>query len=471
MSRGDDSRISTPHDCMMVTACGRSVQVPLKDAQSVSMVKEVLQRELKMHGQEFELYDNVGTVLMTDGDLRSALQSGAGPFTATLSEASIHYIENRREELAQMQWKLLRDKVDGLSGKVNLISQQMQAMNDAFASQRVEQQEGDRRLHADIEVCMEDAKEQTRQLGAQLAERVEAVSQIVHSERNMREALKEGIIRQVQGVRDALEADRMTRRTESASTHTLIDDIRRAVQDEGRARESLEDRHHQDLLSLQDRIDTLSRYQAESKQEMEGYMKHLTTGANQELEDHNRQVLQLRSGMESAQIEVSTRFQKMEDKHLSVENRLQEHSSRHATQFNQLWTKTQGLSNTVESVRLKDRAINGPSGAQGVGPNHNLSRVEELEHDPMPISAGPSISEAGHRSNAGSLQAPPGYPQAQMGPAGIMQMRAPASNLSPGPQRPGATSMVGHSPNGPIVVNPTSVLRNQTPLGYVSMRR
>merc|ERR1719272_193742 len=129
-------------------------------------------------------------------------------------------------------------------------------------------------------------------------------------------------------------------------------------------------------------------------------MKHLTTGANQELEDHNRQVLQLRSGMESAQIEVSTRFQKMEDRHLSVENRLQEHSSRHATQFNQLWTKTQGLSNTVESVRLKDRALNGPSGAQGVGPNHNLSRVEELEHDPTPISAGPSISEAGHRSNA-----------------------------------------------------------------------
>merc|ERR1711957_1065098 len=110
--------------------------------------------------------------------------------------------------------------------------------------------------------------------------------------------------------------------------------------------------HHQDLLSLQDRIDTLSRYQA-----------------------------------------VSKRFQKIEDRTLSHENRLQEHSSRHATQFNQLWTKTQGLSNTVESVRLKDRALHGPSGGQGVGADHNLTQFEELEHEQTPVSAGPSISE------------------------------------------------------------------------------
>jgi hypothetical protein len=172
----------------------------------------------------------------------------------------------------------------------------------------------------------------------------------------MREALKEGFARQVQGVRDALEADRTVRRTEAESVQSVMNDIRQCIYDEGRARQSLEERHHQDLSTLQDRIDTHSRYQAETKQDIEKYMMQLTSSANKELEEHNRTVLHLRAAVEGAQLEAQTRFQKLEDRSNSLETRHSDHSSRLATQLNQLWTKTHGLSNTVEGVRLKARA-------------------------------------------------------------------------------------------------------------------
>jgi len=356
-----------------ITACGRDVVVPQQESNSVNAVKKALQRELRMHGQEIELYDNVGLQLVTDGDLSNAIKQGSSPLTATLSEASIHYIENRREELSQMQWKLVRDKVDRLAGRVDTLNTQLQSLTDAFSAQQMQQQEGDRRLQMEVETCAQEMGEQSRQLGAQLAERVEAVSQIAHSERNMREALKEGIGRQVQNVRDALEADRVTRKNENIAFAGLLEDLRRSLQDEGRARESLEDRRHQDMSTLQDRIDTLSRFQADSKQDLEVYMKQLTTQASrlfqasQELEDNNRQALQLRSTVESAQVEANSRFQRLEDRSSTTESRLSEVSNRAASQFNQLWTKTQSIYTTVEQVRLKDRG------------DRLSNRVEEVE--------------------------------------------------------------------------------------------
>ena len=87
-------------ELLIVTACGRSVQVLMQDAQSIAMVKEVFQHELKMHGQKIELYDSVGTLLMTDDDLRMAVKKGTGPFTATLSEANPLQREPARGTLA-----------------------------------------------------------------------------------------------------------------------------------------------------------------------------------------------------------------------------------------------------------------------------------------------------------------------------------------------------------------------------------
>lgn len=354
--RGQTTTLNTvTPEYLAVSACGRSVAVPMREAQSCASVKAVVQRDLKMHGQEFELYDCLGTSLMTDTDLRMAISKGHLPITATLSESSVHFIENRREELAQMQWKLLRDKIDSVASKANIVGQQLGQLSDAFATHQVQQQEGDRRLQLEFEAGLEDTKEHTRALCAQISERVEAVSQLVHSERNMREALKEGVMRQIQGTLDALEADRTTRRTEMTSTLSTIQDLRRALHDESRERAGAEDRHIRDMQALQDRIDGLSRNQAEYKQDLEIYMKQLTTSANKELEEHNRTVLQLRSGVESAHCEVANRFQKLEDNHTNMENRLKEQSTRHATQYGQLWSKQKDLQGTVEQVRLKDR--------------------------------------------------------------------------------------------------------------------
>merc|ERR1712232_263849 len=56
-----------------------------------------------------------------------------------------------------------------------------------------------------------------------------------------------------------------------------------------------------------------------------------------------------------AQVEVASRFQKLEDRSTSIENRIKETQNRHATQYSQLVTKHKDLHTTVEEVRLQHR--------------------------------------------------------------------------------------------------------------------
>eukprot|EP00929_Paragymnodinium_shiwhaense_P112369 TRINITY_DN80627_c0_g1_i1.p1 TRINITY_DN80627_c0_g1~~TRINITY_DN80627_c0_g1_i1.p1 ORF type:complete len:474 (-),score=124.15 TRINITY_DN80627_c0_g1_i1:118-1539(-) len=415
------TQLANSSETILVTACGRSVQLSIRDAQTISLIKNALQKSLNMHGQEFELYDSVSNSLLTDGDLRDAIAKKLTPLTATLSEASIHYIENRREELSQMQWKLLRDKVDGLSTKVNVLTQQLAQLADALSTSQVQLQEGDRKLQVEVDRAAEDAKEQSRQLGAQLAERIEAVAQILHSERNMREALKEGIGRQVQGVRDALEGDRATRRSELQAQAGSLEDLRQALIDEARNRECLEEKFSQDLNTLQDRLDAHSRYQAETKQDIEHYMKTITSEANKELEDNTRQVLQLRSSVEKTQIEAAARLQRVEERFVSLENRHAEHAGRVSTQFGQLRGKTESLYNTLETVRLKDRAE-----------KLNLNSAQEIADISDAKESYSEVSQVLPATRTflapgGSVQSQPAYPASPTG------LQVPMIQTAPGP--------------------------------------
>merc|ERR1712232_27265 len=56
-----------------------------------------------------------------------------------------------------------------------------------------------------------------------------------------------------------------------------------------------------------------------------------------------------------AQVEVASRFQKLEDRSTSIENRIKETQNRHATQYSQLVSKHKDLHTTVEEVRLQHR--------------------------------------------------------------------------------------------------------------------
>merc|ERR1719387_3119837 len=202
---------------------------------------------------------------------------------------------------------------------------------------------------------VENSKDVARQNLLQLVERVDAVSHLIHSERNIREASKLGIERQIQGVRDVVESDRSARRTEAAATVSLIEEGRQALLEESRAREAFEERHGFDINNLSDRIEALQRSSAEKDQDLSNQLKMVATQCYNAVQENSRTVAQVRSGAESAQIEAGSRLLNLEDRATSLEARVMEEKSWQGQSFDRMHEKYEKLTHAVEQIRLSER--------------------------------------------------------------------------------------------------------------------
>lgn len=357
---------------VLVSACGRSLQVDGCHSSSLPVLQTTLQEDLGMEGQAFEFFDVHGTFLATDADLRDAVAMRRIPLTATLSDASIHYIENRREELSQMQWKLIRDQLSGMSEKILQLGRRMQEMDDMLTSLKKEQDGSRQRLRSEMCNLADAQKELGRQNCAQLAERIDSLTNNFHSDRNVREAIKQGLERQLQAVREQLEADRQTRKSENASTGSLIETSRQAVMEESRLREALEDRLLHDIHRLNDRMDALTKTGAEKSQDLGDQIVQCQMKATQDVQDQSRQIVKIRAGIETSHVEVATRVQKMEDRESVLESRLHDFMHRHCAQAEEMRLKLDKYCAAWEQFRLDERG-------KGLAAKNTLNRVDELE--------------------------------------------------------------------------------------------
>merc|ERR1719316_1270376 len=152
-----------------------------------------------------------------------------------------------------MQWKLMRDQLSGVTEKIMQLGRRTGELQEQIERHEKEVAGSCDRLRHEMVGLVENSKDVTRQSLLQLVERVDAVSHLIHSERNIREASKLGIERQIQGVRDFVEADRSQRRSENAATASLIEEGRKAVLEESRNREALENKNVYDLSRMNER--------------------------------------------------------------------------------------------------------------------------------------------------------------------------------------------------------------------------
>jgi len=357
---------------LIVSACGRSVPLQFGEGSSLVALQSQLQQSLHMEGQTFQFFDVQGSALSTDVDIYNAVTGGLTPLCATLTDASIHYIENRREELAQMQWKLIRDQVTGATAKVADLNRRVQEMSEGVATGSREVVSAAERLRSELLGTVEGAREGARGDLLQLSERVNAVSQLVAKERNVREVSNQGLEKQIQGLRDAMESDRSVRRQEAAATCSQIEDVRQGVELESRAREAFEDRQSMDSIKASERMDEMQSQRNDDAQDYSHQLKKASLEADQMVQAQGRLMMQMRSEMDSSFVNSTARLQQLEDRCATHEGRLGENTSRQMQSVERLSERIEKLSQSVEQVRLGERT-------QGASMLEQSGRIDKLE--------------------------------------------------------------------------------------------
>mmetsp|Transcript_19904 Transcript_19904/g.35340 ORF Transcript_19904/g.35340 Transcript_19904/m.35340 type:complete len:584 (+) Transcript_19904:36-1787(+) len=212
-----------------VRVCGRIGHVESYQARSIMSLQESLRSQLGMHDECFDFADSLNVKIRTDIALCEALEQGRIPLQATVSDEAVHRIEGRREELAQMQWKVVRDKIQGCEIHVYQLSQQIQDMGNQIEVQHKEHQDIVKALRSEVVKSLEQERLATETGMAQISERVAAISNLVGAEQSKRESAHQGMEHQLLDLRSAIDEEHRVRTSEFQKHLALLEEGKLAV--------------------------------------------------------------------------------------------------------------------------------------------------------------------------------------------------------------------------------------------------
>lgn len=339
---------------LLVTACGRTCTLEREAGDSIIELKRNLQNVLSMEGQTFHVFDICGSPILTDVDLRGAIDNGHTPLVATLTDATIHDIENRREELAQMQWKLIRDQMAAILGKLGTCSRQIGELQLEMDTVTREREMGTERARAELYRAIAQEREVAQAEVRQCVERVNGVVQTVNGERNKRELALQHVDKRIQDMHCAFDEEVMARRREFAAQDARIQEMRAVLDDERQERDALECRQNTGMRDLRERLELVFSQHAKMMEDQVAVLKDFPVSTNC-VDDINRQMFKIRTDAEFAASESNSRFLELEHRTCCLETRVTDNINGQAVSVDRLLARHEKTSQAVEQLKIEHK--------------------------------------------------------------------------------------------------------------------
>mmetsp|Transcript_41221 Transcript_41221/g.65811 ORF Transcript_41221/g.65811 Transcript_41221/m.65811 type:complete len:650 (+) Transcript_41221:58-2007(+) len=331
---------------LLVTACGRTCPVDSASARSLEQLQLFLQRTLGMDGQEFQVCDINGTILTTDFQVQEAIAQGLTPLGATLPDKSLHHMENRRQDLAQMQWKLVRDQITASGHQFTSLTRQLNEFQLQFQAFQREVQNALETMQSDTVKAFQEERQTTKDDNHATQEAVNGMAVLISTERNKRELSIQGFEKHIHGVCDMIDNEKIARRQDLSSHQIMLEELKASLETEKANREKVE----QNLGDLKAQVWQLREDSIRNNHDL------------------REQIQRARDSDNTSGFDLQARFSMIEDRYTTLEQNVDNISSFSAQTVDNLTERQERVSQSVETVRLSCKYLEG-----------NLERIKELE--------------------------------------------------------------------------------------------
>jgi hypothetical protein len=338
-------------DPLLVSAWGRTCSIDMQFANSMMDLQAALQRTLQMEGQAFHICDINGELLSTDMQVQDAIAQGLTPLAAMLPDKSLHHLENRREELAQMQWKLVRDQMKHGDDAVKSLNRQVTELQLQLKALRTEMSSNLDRIRGDTAKALDFERTASKAELLPVQEAVNGAVLLINGERSKRELSVQGFEKHIHGVCDMLDGERTSRRQDMAMHTSVLQELRANMESERAHREALEEQ-----------VKEMMRYNEKWQ---------LDTSANISAQAGRIQTVQ--ADQTASLTDISARFLETEDRSSAIENSISETTTWTTESLDKLGKRIEGANQSSETLRFGAKSMEG-------GIANCLERLNEMEN-------------------------------------------------------------------------------------------
>lgn len=338
-----------------VKVCGRSLAVKLQDINSISSLENAIQHMLGMSGQNFRFSDSLGTPICTDLTLRDAVQRKLLPLQASLSDSSIHFIENRIEELTQMQWKLVRDKIQGCATDVVTLARQIADLKDELNAQRNESKSTVDLLRAELVRMMQQQYSEAQTGLHRVSEQTTSIAHLISAEQNKREFGDQQSESQIEQLRHLIDSERISRQRDFENMLATLKEGKMAIDSHKQIHDSFEKQHSAELQEIRRELAaSISNFATMESEQMQTF-RRTVEDATAKLQHYSNSTLARVSNLENTYSDTSKVCFELESRCTSLEARLNEAVSNEANHFDVLAERLQHLAQITQQVRSEDK--------------------------------------------------------------------------------------------------------------------
>jgi hypothetical protein len=182
----------------------------------------------------------------------------------------------------------------------------------------------------------------------------------------------------------------------------MLEDFKSALQDEVQRRDGLEERLGQAVNRVSDRVDAISRVQADTAQDFNEQVRLMEMRISQDIQDQARANVKARADVETADVEVRARCQRLEERMGNNERRIQDITHRHDVNIEDLRSSKSKMASTLEQVRMEERA-------QSLAMQNIAGRMGDLEERTVnTVSATEALRGYGYDGRSGNESPPRG---------------------------------------------------------------
>eukprot|EP00930_Biecheleria_cincta_P035512 TRINITY_DN24425_c0_g1_i1.p1 TRINITY_DN24425_c0_g1~~TRINITY_DN24425_c0_g1_i1.p1 ORF type:complete len:661 (+),score=107.22 TRINITY_DN24425_c0_g1_i1:120-2102(+) len=352
---GIDSVVAPVSGMLHVKACGRIFCVDAIAARSLMELQGEVQRTLQMDGQDFQFFDGMGKPITTDMSLREAVRKGITPLGASLSDASIHFMENRREELAQMQWKLVREKMHGCMADVQEVSRQFDEFRLQCQLQTSENQVALEQMKAETLQAIDHERRSQETNFRQVSERVTGIGLMITNEQNKRESTMQTVDQQFHEVRALMDAEASSRHEELAAHMSMIQDGRSVLENHKRIYEAFIAKHDRDLELVRSEIDNSQCMTTKNMEDQVDSLKKALDDVGYKVRLHESQIQGKLAEAEATANAATRRTSELEAWCGTLEERIRELVAVQAARLDSLAERQEHNRQHIESVRLEEK--------------------------------------------------------------------------------------------------------------------
>lgn len=138
----DDTTACNGTQLVPVKVCGQELEASWTLSEgppSLEALSKLVEQGIGIQQDWIQLYDRNGNKLLTNEEVSRAITDGLTPIYGAISDHSVHNFEQRENEFAHMQWKVMRDQFAVLSLQVAHTQQQLKNLQEDIPAKDAEQ--------------------------------------------------------------------------------------------------------------------------------------------------------------------------------------------------------------------------------------------------------------------------------------------------------------------------------------------